>query len=359
MTVPTLDGVTAEMVVTSRISTRVLFAGPEDAEPVVFLHGNHSSATWWEETILALPSGFRGIAPDLRGFGGADRNAKIDATRGMGDWGDDLIALLDHLGYEQCHLVGSSLGGNVAWWMVAHQSPRLRSVVLVCPGSPWGFGGTKDPDGTPCYEDFAGSGAGLIAMPFVEAIAAGDMTADTPFSPRTVFRAHTWSSPPRREDALVAACLEIHLGDDAYPGDVVSSANWPYVAPGMWGPNNAISAKYPVRPREIAAADPKPPLLWIRGADDAVVSNTSAADLGVLGPTGVLPGYPGRETFPPQPMLDQIRTTLERYRAAGGEVSELVIPDSGHVPYIDRPEIFGHVLGGWLRAHTTTEEEAT
>ena len=85
MPIPTLPGITAKIITTDRISTRVLFSGPDDGVPVLFLHGNVSSATWWEETMLALSPEHRGIAPDQRGFGEAEFEKKIDATRGMGD----------------------------------------------------------------------------------------------------------------------------------------------------------------------------------------------------------------------------------------------------------------------------------
>ncbi len=351
MTISTIPGITAETITTSRLTTRVLLAGPVDGTPVLFLHGNHSSATWWEETMVALPARYRAIAPDLRGFGDADTAARIDATRGMADWGEDAIALMDHLGYDRFHVAGMSLGGNVAWWMIARHPQRLVGVVLACPGSPFGFGGTKDAIGTPCYPDYAGGGGGLIPAPFVEAIRNGDDTADTPFSMRSVFRARTWSEPPAREDELVASALQVHLGEDAYPGDVVPSPNWPYVAPGLWGPNNAISCKYGTNPAEIVAADPKPPILWLRGANDVAVSNNAAADLGTLGPTGIIPGYPGPDVFPPQPMLDQIRTVLDDYGTAGGTAEEVVLETSGHVPNIDDPESFNRALHAWLQNH--------
>ena len=92
MSVPTMQGVTARTITTNRITTRVLFSGPEDGIPVLFLHGNLSSGTWWEQTLVALPGGYRGIAPDQRGFGDADLEAKIDASRGVGDLADDAVA---------------------------------------------------------------------------------------------------------------------------------------------------------------------------------------------------------------------------------------------------------------------------
>jgi len=45
-------------------------------------------------------------------------------------------------------------------------SERLSTVTLVNPGSPYGFGGTKDVQGPPCFEDFAGSGGGLTTLEF-------------------------------------------------------------------------------------------------------------------------------------------------------------------------------------------------
>ena len=97
MSIPTLPGVSAKTITTSRLTTRVLFSGPEDGIPVLLIHGNFSSATWWEETIVALPPKFRGIAPDQRGYGGAEPGKKIDATSGMRDFVDDALALGDLL----------------------------------------------------------------------------------------------------------------------------------------------------------------------------------------------------------------------------------------------------------------------
>lgn len=73
------------MIDTNRLKTHVLFSGAENGTPVLFLHGNASSATYWEELMLKLPVGFRGIAPDLRGYGDTE-DKLIDATRGAGDW---------------------------------------------------------------------------------------------------------------------------------------------------------------------------------------------------------------------------------------------------------------------------------
>lgn len=54
--IPTLPGITSQLIDTPRLRMHVLFSGPDDGVPVLFIHGNASSATSWEETMLSLPS---------------------------------------------------------------------------------------------------------------------------------------------------------------------------------------------------------------------------------------------------------------------------------------------------------------
>lgn len=350
MTVPTLDGIRAQTITTSRLTTRVLFSGPEDGIPVLFLHGNVTTATWWEETMLALPDEYRGIAPDQRGFGDAEIDKKIDATRGMGDLADDALALLDQLGIEKAHFVGNSLGGMVIWELMKTAHDRMLSVTQVDPGSPYGFGATRDEDGTPTTPDFAGSGGGLTNPELIKRMAEGDQTTESDFSPRSAIRS-LLVKPPLilgREDDLLASMLSTHLGAQDVPGDFEPSPNWPHVAPGKWGATNATSPKYQRDVDWLYTIEPKPPVLWVRGSHDLVVSDTAAADPGFLGRLGLLPGWPGEEAYPPQPMIAQIRKVLEQYAAGGGRYQEVVIENSGHVPFLEKPEEFTRVFHSHL-----------
>lgn len=353
MNIPTMDGIVAKTVTTARLTTRVLFSGPEDGVPVLFLHGNSSSATWWEETMAALPAGFRGIAPDQRGFGEADPSAKINATLGTGDMADDAAALLDALNIQKAHIVGNSLGGVVVWRFMMDYPERVLTVTQVAPGSPYGFGGTKDVDGTPCYDDYAGSGGGLVNPELLRLMAVGDRSMDSRFSPRAAIRALIVKAPfiPPREEELLSGMLATHLGEQDLPGDKTASPNWPFVGPGVWGSANALSPKYVAKPDRLYAIHPKPPVLWVRGIHDLLVSNSAASDMGTIGKMGLFPGWPGDEVFPPQPMLDQTRAVLECYAAAGGWYKEVVIEDAGHIPFIEKPAEFNaafhaHIAGG-------------
>lgn len=346
MSIPTMDGITAHAITTPRLTTRVLMSGPADGIPVLLLHGNTSNATWWEETMNGLPAGYRGIAPDQRGFGEAEMSAKIDATRGMGDLVDDAIALLNYLELTQAHVVGNSLGGNVVWELMMTHPDRILTVTQVAPGSPYGFGSTKDINGTPCYDDYAGSGGGLTNPELLKRIAAGDRTADSQFSPRTALLALIVKPPfvPARQEELLSGMLATHLGEQDLPGGAAQSPNWPFVAPGKWGPANALSPKYLGPVERLYTITPKPPVLWVRGSDDLLVSNTAASDMGTIGQMGLIEGWPGLEVFPPQPMLDQTRAVLDSYQAAGGSYQEVVIEDTGHIPFIEQPEAFQAVF---------------
>ena len=149
---------------------------------------------------------------------------------------------------------------------------------------------------------------------------------------------------PAREEELVASLNSTHIGEQDVPGDSTPSANWPFVAPGKWGATNATSPKYAVSVEKILAAESKHKILWIRGADDLVVSESAASDPGFLGKAGLIPGWLGEEIFPPQPMLGQTRAVLEKYTAAGGSYQEVGSSDAGHLPFIEKPVEFNQAF---------------
>ncbi len=354
MPIPTIPGITAKTVSSARLTTRVLFSGDEGGIPVLFIHGNASSATFWEETMVALPAGYRGIAPDQRGYGDADRSAKIDATRGMGDFSDDAFALLDSLGIQSAHLVGHSLGGSVVWRMMMDAPARIRSVTVAAPGSPYGFGGSKGADGQMCNPDGAGSGGGIVNGTFTQLMAANDRSSDNPqASPRVVMNTFYWKPPFKaaREEELLSSLNSEHVGAQEYPGDFVASPHWPGAAPGKLGPANALSPLYAGDVSQLNRISPKPAVLWIRGADDQIVSDNSLFDMGTLGAFGVIPGWPGADVYPSQPMVSQVRAVLEAYKANGGSYQEIVFENTGHTPYIEKPAEFNAAFHAHLAAH--------
>jgi pimeloyl-ACP methyl ester carboxylesterase len=345
-----LPGITAERVPTSRLTTAVLSATGRTGPPVLFVHGNVSSSLFWQPTMLALPERYRPLAVDLRGFGDTDPEP-VDATRGLGDYADDLAAVIEALALPSVHLVGWSMGGGVVLqYLTARPAThRAASVTLVAPVSPFGFGGTRGTDGALTDPAGAGSGAGSVNRDFVARLAAGDRGADSPTSPRQVLLAHYVKPPfvPAELDIFVESMLSTRVGDDHYPGTSREAAAWPGFAPGDRGVLNTMAPTH-FRITTLAAVEPKPPVLWLRGADDVIVSDTSLYDLAYLGSLGAVPGWPGPRACPPQPMVAQTRAVLDSYAAAGGRYREAVIEDSGHGPHIDQPERFLAALSDHL-----------
>ncbi|HEX6541263.1 MAG TPA: alpha/beta hydrolase [Ktedonobacterales bacterium] len=344
MSTPLMPGIAARTVETPRLRTFLLTSGDERGVPVVLVHGNVSSARFFEETMLSLPSGYWVVAPDLRGFGESETRP-VDASRGARDFSDDLRALFETIGLtgaRKPHLLGWSLGGGVVMQYAIDHAADVASITLIDPMSPFGFGGTKDTNGTPCWPDAAGSGGGTANPEYVKRLREGDRGDESANSPRAVMNAFYFKPPfrvsPEREDVFVEAMLQMKIGDENYPGDMETSENWPGVRPGKTGVNNAISARLNLG--GFSAITPQPPVLWMRGADDQIVSDSSFLDFGTLGKLGYVPGWPGEDVYPSQPMVSQMRAVLDRYAANGGRYTEVVVADCGHSPHIEKPEEF-------------------
>ncbi len=344
----TPPGTSSHTVETQRLRMRYSEAGPADGVPVVMIHGNLATGRFFEHLFGGAPDGYRFIAPDMRAFGDTERKP-MDATRGLRDWADDTRSLLETLGIARApHLVGWSTGG-AAIANYAQDRP-VASLTFIDPVSPYGFGGIRL-DGTPCFEDYAGSGGGTGNPEFIRRIAEHDTSEESPFSPRNVMNSSYWSAshrePKEHEDMLVEEVLKSETGDDGNPGDSVPSPNWPGMAPGTRGILNALSGKY-CNWAGIVDVEPKPPILWTHGTMDIVVADGSAWEMGTLGKMGLVPGWPGEEVFPPQPMVTQIRNVLQSYRELGGRVEMEMFEGSGHGPLFDAAERWRSVFFKFL-----------
>jgi pimeloyl-ACP methyl ester carboxylesterase len=333
-----LPGITQRKKQAGRLEVAYLEAGT-GSTPIVLIHGNCSSSLYFQNFMLALAATGRYtiFAPDMRGYGDSE-TLPVDATRGVGDFSDDLASFVQLLGLSPFHLLGWSLGGNIAIQYTIDHPRSVRSLTLESTGSPFGFGGSKGVEGSLTWPDAAGSGGGTANAEFVQRIAQGDRGNDQS-SPRTVINTFYFKPPfrvaPELEEIFVSSLLSTKIAPGNYPGDLTPSNNWPNVAPGTQGGNNALSPKY-LHQDDFANIEHKPPVLWVRGADDQIVSDTSLFDLGFLGQLGAVPGWPGADVYPPQPMVSQVRLLLDNYQSNGGQYSEVVLSDCGHSPHIEK-----------------------
>jgi pimeloyl-ACP methyl ester carboxylesterase len=311
---------------------------------VLLLHGNVSSSLFFRPMLDDLPAHWHVVAPDLRGYGESEAQP-IDSTLGVSGWSQDLWLFLDAIGWhdQAVHVLGWSMGGGIAMQMAIEAAARLASLTLIAPLAPYGYGGTIDAEGTPAFPDHAGSGGGMANRAFVDLLAAGERGADNPNTPRAVmlkFYVNPGFHPaPAIEEEWVTAMLSTRTGDEYYPGTTVPSPNWPGAAPGTRGILNALSAKY-INLSGLVAIQPKPPILWIRGAHDAIVADRALLDIATLGAIGVVPGWPGATIMPPQPMVRQTRAVFDAYAVKGGRYREVVFSHSGHSPHLEEPTRF-------------------
>lgn len=122
------------------------WGGASGARPLVLLHPNGFCAGLFDPIArrLAAGGGFRPIGVDLRGHGGTDKPEPPGPYHYDGMAGD-VIAVLDHLGFDDVDVVGGSLGGGVAVHLDRLQPARARRLVLcepvafpITPSSPTG-----------------------------------------------------------------------------------------------------------------------------------------------------------------------------------------------------------------------------
>jgi pimeloyl-ACP methyl ester carboxylesterase len=103
-----------------------LFRGGS-GEPLVFLHGA-GGHTGWMAFLEELSARFAVFAPEHPGFGGSDDPPWLDEVADLAYFHLDL---LEALGLERVHLIGTSLGGWVAAEMAVRSTARLQSLTLV------------------------------------------------------------------------------------------------------------------------------------------------------------------------------------------------------------------------------------
>jgi pimeloyl-ACP methyl ester carboxylesterase len=112
------------------ITMNVALAGPEDAPPVILIHGFPESHRTWREIAARLDDDFRIVMPDLRGFGDSDRPQDV-ADYGIGMLIADIFALADALNIDRFALVGHDWGGAIAWAAALWGSPRIERLAII------------------------------------------------------------------------------------------------------------------------------------------------------------------------------------------------------------------------------------
>jgi pimeloyl-ACP methyl ester carboxylesterase len=98
-----------------------------EGEPVIFLHFLNGTAMIWNGVVPYFAEKYRTIGIDLRGHGRSDMP---ESGYELETLADDVVGVMDALGIDRAHFVGSSLGCNIGVQLAAKYPERVRSLAL-------------------------------------------------------------------------------------------------------------------------------------------------------------------------------------------------------------------------------------
>ncbi|RTL61549.1 MAG: alpha/beta hydrolase [Pseudonocardiaceae bacterium] len=120
------------LIVVNGVELEVFDAGRHNAgRPVVLCHGWPDLAfTWRHQVSTLVAAGHHVIAPNQRGYGNSSRPDEVTAYD-VAHLTGDLVALLDHYGYEDATFVGHDWGAMVVWSLALLHPTRVDKVICL------------------------------------------------------------------------------------------------------------------------------------------------------------------------------------------------------------------------------------
>ena len=97
-----------------------------DGPPLLLVAGMGGTANYWEDQVNFFAEHYQVITYDQRGTGRSDHSP----VSGIEQLRDDLLALLDELGFGAIDFVGHSTGGNIAQIVAIENPDRLAKLVI-------------------------------------------------------------------------------------------------------------------------------------------------------------------------------------------------------------------------------------
>lgn len=101
-----------------------------EGPPLVLLPGTFSDRRVWQRVLGSLQARHRCLLYDPRGTG---RTPDPGVPFGVDDLADDVLRLLDEVGWRRADLVGHSLGSATAVTLAGRHPSRVRRLVAVAP----------------------------------------------------------------------------------------------------------------------------------------------------------------------------------------------------------------------------------
>lgn len=173
-----------------------VYAEKGEGEVVLLLHGFAASKEVWMRMVADMPAGYRYIMPDLPGFGRSSYRA--DGNYDVPSQVPRLEAFVAQLGLTHFHLLGNSMGGNLALHYAAVYPQRVVTLGLFAPS------GVTQPNPSPYTRAFLEHGdAKLIATSRADYMQIfNDAFVEPPYAPDFILNSLADVQVARRTEYL-------------------------------------------------------------------------------------------------------------------------------------------------------------
>lgn len=107
--------------------------GPEDAAPILLLHGFPQTHAMWHRIAPALARKARVICLDLKGYGWSDapKGEPDHSTYAKRTLGREIVALMERIGHVHFALVGHDRGARVGYRLALDEPGRVARLALL------------------------------------------------------------------------------------------------------------------------------------------------------------------------------------------------------------------------------------
>ncbi|MGB1390495.1 MAG: alpha/beta fold hydrolase [Paracoccaceae bacterium] len=109
---------------------RIAYSHGGDGPPVLLLHGFPQMRAMWRTIAPMLTDRFTVIAADLRGYGDSSKPEGVEAYS-FRHMAADQSALMQHLGFDQFHLIGHDRGARTAHRLALDAPDAVQSLTLM------------------------------------------------------------------------------------------------------------------------------------------------------------------------------------------------------------------------------------
>ncbi len=272
-----------------RLRVQVLEAG--EGEPVLLLHGGNGMAAQWEPLLSRLSSGFHIYAPDRPGCGLTDMFSyrEVPLREHAVKF---VLATMDALGLQTANLVGNSMGGYFALVFALSHPERVKRLITV--GEPAGSSATIAPANRLLAM------RGLNGMMYATIMKPGRSATYEGF--RRILVAH----PERLSSAYLDCCTAA----SEIPGAIES---WLTLLEDCHITRGRSTLTYRLRP-ELPRLSMPTLLIW-----------------------------GDKDSFGPPTLAKEMAQAIPNGRAE-------VVPDAGHLAWLDQPETVAGLISNFLRS---------